>query len=103
MRHWHGELLPRLRDWQVAALESWAREYGGDLGIALSDVVGLDTFVRDFELYFCKLFDGMRHASGDPFEWGERVIAHLEAHRIDSQTKVLVFSDGLNVDKVMRL
>ncbi|AZR33753.1 nicotinate phosphoribosyltransferase [Xanthomonas vasicola] len=96
-------LGPRLRDSQVAALESWAREYRGDLGIALSDVVGLDAFLRDFDLYFCKLFDGMRHDSGDPFEWGERVIAHLEAHRIDPRTKVLVFSDGLNIDKVMRL
>lgn len=45
----------------------------------------------------------MRHDSGDPFEWGERVIAHLEAHRVDPRTKVLVFSDGLNIDKVMRL
>ncbi|ASK91004.1 nicotinate phosphoribosyltransferase [Xanthomonas campestris pv. trichodesmae] len=96
-------LGPRLRDSQVAALESWAREYRGDLGIALSDVVGLDAFLRDFDLYFCKLFDGMRHDSGDPFEWGERVIAHLEAHRVDPRTKVLVFSDGLNIDKVMRL
>ncbi|MCS3746718.1 MULTISPECIES: nicotinate phosphoribosyltransferase [unclassified Xanthomonas] len=96
-------LGPRLRDSQVAALESWAREYRGDLGIALSDIVGLDAFLRDFDLYFCKLFDGMRHDSGDPFEWGERVIAHLEAHRIDPKTKVLVFSDGLNIDKVMRL
>ncbi|WOB27216.1 MULTISPECIES: nicotinate phosphoribosyltransferase [Xanthomonas] len=96
-------LGPRLRDSQVAALESWAREYRGDLGIALSDIVGLDAFLRDFDLYFCKLFDGMRHDSGDPFEWGERVIAHLEAHRIDPRTKVLVFSDGLNIDKVMRL
>ncbi|PKV13108.1 nicotinate phosphoribosyltransferase [Xanthomonas prunicola] len=96
-------LGPRLRDSQVAALESWAREYRGDLGIALSDVVGLDAFLRDFDLYFCKLFDGMRHDSGDPFEWGERVIAHLEAHRIDPRAKVLVFSDGLNIDKVMRL
>ncbi|RJU10122.1 nicotinate phosphoribosyltransferase [Xanthomonas campestris] len=96
-------LGPRLRDSQVAALDSWAREYRGDLGIALSDVVGLDAFLRDFDLYFCKLFDGMRHDSGDPFEWGERVIAHLQAHRVDPRTKVLVFSDGLNIDKVMRL
>ncbi|MCE4369552.1 nicotinate phosphoribosyltransferase [Xanthomonas hortorum] len=96
-------LGPRLRDSQVAALESWAREYRGDLGIALSDVVGLDAFLRDFDLYFCKLFDGMRHDSGDPFDWGERVIAHFQAHRIDPATKVLVFSDGLNIDKVMRL
>ncbi len=96
-------LGPRLRDSQVAALESWAREYRGDLGIALSDVVGLDAFLRDFDLYFCKLFDGMRHDSGDPFVWGERVLDHLQQHRVDPRSKVLVFSDGLNIEKVMQL
>jgi len=96
-------LGPRLRDSQVAALESWAREYRGDLGIALSDIVGLEAFLRDFDLYFCKLFDGMRHDSGDPFAWGERILAHLQAHRVDPRTKVLVFSDGLDIDRVMRL
>jgi len=96
-------LGPRLRDSQVAALESWAREYRGDLGIALSDVVGLDAFLRDFDLYFCKLFDGMRHDSGDPFVWGERVLDHLQQHRVDPRSKVLVFSDGLNIERVMQL
>lgn len=96
-------LGPRLRDSQVAAFDSWAREYRGDLGIALTDVIGLDAFLRDFDLYFCKLFDGMRHDSGDPFEWGERMIAHLQAHRIDPMGKVLVFSDSLDIDLVMRL
>ncbi|MDR2871754.1 MAG: nicotinate phosphoribosyltransferase [Xanthomonadaceae bacterium] len=96
-------LGPRLRDSQAVALETWAREYRGDLGIALSDVVGLDAFLRDYDLYFCKLFDGMRHDSGDPFEWGERVIAHLRAHRVDPRNKTLVFSDALDFDKVMKL
>lgn len=62
-------LGPRLRDSQAAALEAWAREYRGDLGIALSDVVGTDAFLRDYDMYFCKLFDGMRHDSGDPLRW----------------------------------
>ena len=96
-------LGPRLRDSQIAAFDTWAREYRGDLGIALTDVIGLDAFLGDFDLYFCKLFDGMRHDSGDPFEWGERMIAHLEGYRIDPRTKVLVFSDGLDIDLVMRL
>jgi nicotinate phosphoribosyltransferase len=96
-------LGPRLRDSQGAALEAWAREYRGDLGIALSDVVGIDAFLRDYDMYFCKLFDGMRHDSGDPFVWGERMLAHLAANRADPRTKSLVFSDGLDVDKVERL
>jgi nicotinate phosphoribosyltransferase len=99
----HQALGPRLRDSQVAALEAWAKEYRGDLGIALSDVYGLNAFLRDFDMYFCKLFDGTRHDSGDPFEWGEKVLAHYIANRVDPRTKVLVFSDGLDIPRVMQL
>ena len=88
-------LGPRLRDSQIFALETWAKEYRGDLGIALSDVYGLDAFLRDFDMYFCKLFDGARHDSGDPFIWGERILAHYELNRVDARTKTLVFSDAL--------
>ena len=99
----HQALGPRLRDSQVAALEAWAREYRGDLGIALSDVYGLNAFLRDFDMYFCKLFDGTRHDSGDPFAWGERVLAHYRANRVDPRSKILVFSDGLDIPRVMKL
>jgi nicotinate phosphoribosyltransferase len=96
-------LGPRLRDSQIFGFESWAREYRGDLGIALSDVYGMSAFLRDFDLYFCKLFDGARHDSGDPFEWGERLIAHYKANRIDPLTKVLIFSDGLTIPRTIEL
>lgn len=88
-------LGPRLRDSQVFALEIWAKEYRGDLGIALSDVYGLDAFLRDFDMYFCKLFDGARHDSGDPFIWGERILEHYQANRVLPRSKTLVFSDSL--------
>ncbi|MEO6565049.1 MAG: nicotinate phosphoribosyltransferase, partial [Casimicrobiaceae bacterium] len=94
---------PRLRDSQTFAFNMWAREYRGDLGIALSDVCGMDAFLRDFDLFFCKLFDGVRHDSGDPFEWGEKMIAHYQKMRIDPRTKTLVFSDGLNMPVAIRL
>jgi len=96
-------LGPRLRDSQIFGFESWAREYRGDLGIALSDVYGMSAFLRDFDLYFCKLFDGARHDSGDPFEWGERLLAHYRAHRIDPRTKTLIFSDGLTIPRTIEL
>ena len=89
-------LGPRLRDAQVFALDKWAQEYRGDLGIALSDTYGMDAFLRDFDLYFCKLFDGARHDSGDPFEWGEKMIAHYRKNRVDPRTKTLIFSDQLS-------
>lgn len=60
-------LGPRLRDSQIYAFEMWAEEYRGDPDIALSDIYGMTTFLHDFDMYFCKLFDGARHNSGDLF------------------------------------
>ena len=96
-------LGPRLRDSQVFGFESWAKEYRGDLGIALSDVYGMSAFLRDFDMYFCKLFDGARHDSGDPFQWGERMIDHYNKNRVDPKTKTLIFSDGLTVPRTIEL
>ena len=96
-------LGPRLRDSQVFGFESWAKEYRGDLGIALSDVYGMSAFLRDFDMFFCKLFDGARHDSGDPFQWGERMIAHYNKNRVDPKTKTLIFSDGLSVPRTIEL
>jgi nicotinate phosphoribosyltransferase len=93
----------RLRDFQKAALEDWVQEYRGDLGTALTDVVGMDAFLADFDLYFAKLFDGLRHDSGDPVEWGEKAIAHYARLRIDTGTKRLVFSDALTLPKALSL
>ncbi len=93
----------RLRDSQKAALEAWVHEYRGDLGIALTDVVGMDAFLRDFDLYFAKLFDGLRHDSGDPYTWGDKAIAHYHKLKIDPKTKVLTFSDGLDLQKAWDL
>ena len=93
----------RLRDFQKAALEGWVQEYRGDLGVALTDVVGMDAFLADFDLYFAKLFDGLRHDSGDPVVWGEKAIAHYNTLRIDAATKRLVFSDGLSIPRAIEL
>ena len=96
-------LGPRLRDTQVFGFEKWAQEYRGDLGIALSDVYGMNAFLRDFDMYFCKLFDGARHDSGDPFAWGERLIEHYRKNRVDPLTKTLIFSDSLTVPRTIEL
>ena len=93
----------QLRLSQRAALEGWVQEYRGDLGIALTDVIGMDAFLGDFDLYFAKLFDGLRHDSGDPVVWGEKALAHYAALRIDPRAKRLVFSDGLDCDEAFRL
>jgi nicotinate phosphoribosyltransferase len=80
------------------------KEYRGDLGIALSDVYGMDAFLRDFDLYFCKLFDGARHDSGDPFCLGRADAGALPSRTASTRcTKTLIFSDGLTVPRTIEL
>ncbi len=96
-------LGPRLRDSQVYGFEMWAKEYRGDLGIALSDVYGMDPFLKDFDMFFCKLFDGARHDSGNPFLWGEKMIEHYRRNKCDPRGKTLIFSDALTVPRIIEL
>ena len=88
---------------QKFMLERWAEEYRGDLGIALTDTLGMSAFTRDFDLYLAKLYDGCRHDSGDPFTWGKALIEHYNKLGIDPMTKSAVFSDNLNFEKAMEI
>jgi nicotinate phosphoribosyltransferase len=108
MAHEHMQKHQGLGDVQLrrsvrAALEEWVQEYRGDLGIALTDVITTDAFLRDFDLFFAKLFDGVRHDSGDPDEWARKVVEHYKRLRIDPHTKRLVFSNALTFDESFRL
>lgn len=93
----------RIVDSQKAALEAWVQEYRGELGIALTDCITTDAFLRDFDLYFAKLFDGLRHDSGDPLDFAEKCICRYKELGIDPMTKTLIFSDGLTLDKAMKI
>lgn len=81
------------------ALDEWFDEYKGDLGTALTDTLGTDLFLMDFDRLQATCYSGVRHDSGDPIEWGEKLIAHYEKLGIDPKTKTLLFSDGLDFDK----
>lgn len=98
-----AQALVRLKDSQKFAFENWVQEYRGQLGIALSDTLGMDAFLRDFDLYYAKLFDGARHDSGDPYEWCNKLIDHYQDMGIDPKTKTAVFSDGLDFKKAIHL
>jgi len=99
----HQQLGPRLIDSQSAALDCWAREYRGALGVALTDCITMDAFLNDFDLYLTKLFDGLRHDSGDPLIWAEKAIAHYRRLGIDPMSRQLVFSDGLDFPKALNI
>lgn len=85
------------------ALDAWVKEYGVLNGIALTDAITTDCFLRDFQLTYATLFSGVRHDSGDPYEWGDKMIAHYRKLGIDPKTKTLLFSDSLNFEKADRL
>ena len=86
-----------------AALEEWFEEYQGDLGTALTDTLGTDIFLRDFNKLQAMCYTGVRHDSGDPYEWGEKIIEHYLKLGIDPKTKTLLFSDSLNFEKAQAI
>jgi nicotinate phosphoribosyltransferase len=81
------------------AMEEWFEEYQGDNGTALTDTLGTDLFLKDFNKLQAMCYTGVRHDSGDPIEWGNKIIAHYESLGIDPKTKTLLFSDSLNFSK----
>lgn len=99
----HQQISPVLANSQRAALQAWLDEYPDQLGIALTDCITMDAFLRDFDHSFASQYQGLRHDSGDPVEWGEKAIAHYEKLGIDPKTKVLVFSDNLDLPKAIEL
>jgi len=99
----HQQISPVLANSQRAALQAWLDEYPDQLGIALTDCITMDAFLRDFGTKFANAYQGLRHDSGDPVEWGEKAIAHYQALGIDPMTKTLVFSDNLDLDKALHL
>ncbi|WP_303393917.1 nicotinate phosphoribosyltransferase [Lonsdalea britannica] len=99
----HQQISPTLENSQRAALEAWLQEYPDQLGIALTDCIAMDAFLRDFDPRFAQAYQGLRHDSGDPIQWGEKAIAHYLSLGIDPMEKTLVFSDSLNMDKAIAL
>lgn len=87
----------------LLGLEHWSDVYRGDLGIALSDTYTSTVFFTQFDKKLTKLFDGVRHDSGDPLDFADETIQHYERHGIDPRSKTIIFSDGLNYEKVNRI
>ena len=85
------------------AMKDWYAEYDGDNGTALTDTVTTDLFLLDFNRSMVNNYTGVRHDSGDPYEWGEKIIAHYEKYGVDPRTKLLLFSDSLDFDRAQKL
>lgn len=96
-------LGPSLKEFQQFAFDVWLQEYRGELGIALSDVIGFEAFLNDFGLSFSQRYNGMRHDSDDPFAWGEKALRHYQRLGIDPRAKTLLFSDSLTMPLAIEL
>ena len=92
-----------LKMFQKTALEKWLTEFNGLNAIALTDTIGMDAFLNDFNLLLAKGYDGLRHDSGDPYDWGNKAIDYYNMLSIDPLTKQLIFSDGLTVGSALFL
>ncbi len=92
---------PAYSNWY--ALDAWVKEYGVLNGTALTDTITTDCFLRDFQLTYATLFSGVRHDSGDPYEWGEKMIRHYEKLGLDPKSKTLLFSDSLDFERASKL
>jgi nicotinate phosphoribosyltransferase len=91
------------RSANARALDSWVEVYRGDLGIALSDTLTSDNFFNNFSVLHAKLFDGIRHDSGDPLIFTDKALKYYTGKGIDPASKTIVFSDALNPDSVQRI
>ncbi|MFC5081024.1 Nicotinate phosphoribosyltransferase [Vibrio thalassae] len=91
----HQALVEPAQSQQIA-LDLWQTTFDGKLGIALTDTIGIDAFLRDFNLERATDYVGVRHDSGNPYEWGDKMIAHYQSLNIDPMSKILIFTDGLN-------
>lgn len=92
---------PAFSNWY--ALDAWVKEYGVLNGTALTDAITTECFLKDFQLTFATLFSGVRHDSGDPYEWGEKIIKHYESLNINPKNKILLFSDSLDFERATAL
>ncbi|MCQ2467834.1 MAG: nicotinate phosphoribosyltransferase [Clostridia bacterium] len=88
---------PAYSNWY--ALDAWVKEYGVLNGTALTDAITTDCFLEDFQLTYATLFSGVRHDSGDPYAWGDKMIEHYKELGIDPKSKMLLFSDSLDFDR----
>ncbi|RSD30434.1 nicotinate phosphoribosyltransferase [Vibrio pectenicida] len=88
---------------QKIALDIWHQAFNGMLGIALTDTIGIDAFLKDFTYEYATAYAGVRHDSGCPFKWGDKILAHYQSLGIDPKSKALIFTDGLNFERALEI
>ena len=85
------------------SMEDWINVYDGDLGTVLTDTYTTDVFMRNFSKKHAMLYTSVRHDSGDPFVFTDKVIQRYQELRVDPKIKYIIFSDGLNVERAIEI
>lgn len=99
----HQQISSNLKNSQILALKTWLYQYNNYLNIALTDSISMDAFLKDFNFSLASAYKGIRHDSGDPFEWAQKAIKHYQKLGINPLTKILLFSDNLNFSNIISL
>ncbi|ARC54172.1 nicotinate phosphoribosyltransferase [Candidatus Riesia pediculicola] len=99
----HQQIASKLSESQKEALKIWLNEYPKELGVAITDCITMNAFLKDFDISLAKKYIGLRHDSGDPVKWAEKAIDHYIHFRINPTEKTLVFSDNLNFQQSLSL
>jgi len=97
------ESIVHPKDSQRFALDMWLREYKGNLAVALTDIFGIDTFIKDCDSHLLRAYNGFRHDSGDPYEFAKKIIQLLKNHNINPMEKMIIWSDGLTIQRALNL
>ena len=84
-------------------MSKWSSCFDGLNGIYLYDAFGDNVFFNNFQTKYAKMFDGLRVDSGNEFEQVEKIIRKYKNLHIDPSTKSVVFSNGLNLDKAIKI
>jgi len=84
-------------------LRDWYIRYGHELSIALTDTFTTESFLKNFGAFNAARYRGVRHDSGDPYLFADRMIGFYNHAGIDPRTKTIVFSDGLTLGSIVNL
>ncbi len=88
---------------QNRVLHHWWNEYGFGLSIALTDTLGTSYFLKHMPLEMVLRWKGFRQDSGDPISFGERIITYYKFIGVEPRNKVIIFSDGLDIEAMLRI
>ena len=95
--------VEEIRRSHVQVVDEWYNEFGEALSVILPDTFGTDACLAMLTKEHAHACRGFRQDSGDPIMFGEKILQFYKQHGVDATKKLIVFSDGLDVDAMIRI